>query len=104
MDHQCHSIESLNLVRSTSKIADHARGPGTGRFESAAHTAVGEHFERSATPPSGVRCIFEVDSINMLPSEQSAVKPGGDWGTMDRLKIVLTVRGGLDSNRPRKGE
>jgi hypothetical protein len=35
--------------------SDHARGQGAGRFESAATTAVCDHFERPATPPSGVR-------------------------------------------------
>jgi hypothetical protein len=50
------------LIEAISKIADHARGPGAGRFESAAYTAVCEHFERPATPPSGVRCIFEMAS------------------------------------------
>jgi hypothetical protein len=48
-----------------SKIADHARGPGAGRFESAAYTAVCEHFERPATPPTGVRCIFEIASTDV---------------------------------------
>ena len=52
---------SKNL-EAISKIADHARGQGAGRFESAAYTLVCEHFERPATPPSGVRCILEIAS------------------------------------------
>jgi hypothetical protein len=45
-----------------SRIAEYARGQGAGRFESAAYTAACEHFERHATPPSGVRYILGIAS------------------------------------------
>jgi uncharacterized radical SAM superfamily protein len=50
------------MSRSRLIASDHARGPGAGRFESAAYTAVCEHFERRATPPPGVRRGYETTS------------------------------------------
>jgi len=50
------------MLRSGCKTSDHARGQGAGRFESAAYTPVCEHFERPATPPSGVRRDYETTS------------------------------------------
>jgi 4-hydroxybenzoate polyprenyltransferase len=52
------------MDRSGFKTSNHARGQGAGRFESAAYTAVCEHFERSATPPPGVRRGYETTSTN----------------------------------------
>jgi N-acetylmuramoyl-L-alanine amidase len=48
------------------KSSDHACGPGAGRFESAATSIGCGHFERPATPPSGVRRGFEITSNKLL--------------------------------------
>jgi peptidoglycan-N-acetylglucosamine deacetylase len=50
---------SFRQFRSGFATSDYARGQGAGRFESAAYTAVCEHCERPATPPSGVRRGYE---------------------------------------------
>jgi hypothetical protein len=50
------------VTRSGFTTSDHTRGQGAGRFESAAYTPVCEHFERPATPPSGVRRGYETTS------------------------------------------
>ena len=59
--------EARLLSRNGFTTSDHARGQGAGRFESAAYTPVCEHFERPATPPSGVRRGYETTS-NQLHS------------------------------------
>jgi hypothetical protein len=83
----CHWL----LLGSGFRTSDHARGPGAGRFESAAATSVCEHFERPATPALGVRRGYGTAS--------GAGKARG-VGRSGSQKTCRQVRDGRDGKSP----
>jgi hypothetical protein len=80
------------VIRSGFKTSDHARGQGTGRFESAAYFSVCEHFERSATPPPGVRRGHETTSRTIR--QQRAGRTGRvSWNTCHPARFPRDATG-----------